>query len=191
MAGGFGQKPNSKNKSFIKNGSNSEVFKDLPTTSTEKKVNNSGILFPGQSVELSKPQTESINWNKEFLFKSIQVEQQSIVNRQSEELVSAINEIRLEIKKLINVTENLDQEIVNIPLEENSENNQYQLNFLFRIKRLIENFRKNISDAGVWMESFTHKKSRRNAFWGKARNKKNGGEQYLLSGEHSASRSAN
>lgn len=190
MAGGFGQKPNSKNKSFTKTGLNSEIFKDFPANSTEKKIN-SGVLFPGQSVDLSKPKAESINWNKEFLFKSIQVEQQTIVNRQSQELTSEINEIRLEIKKLIDTTDNLDQEIISISLEEISENSQYQLNFLSRIKILIQNFRKNISEAGVWMESFTHKKSRRNAFWGKARNKKSGGEQYLFSGEHSASRSTN
>jgi len=188
MAGGFGQKPNSKNKSFLKAGSNSEVFKDFPTNSTEKKINNSGILFPGQSIEFSPKQNQPINWNKEFL---IQNEEQLIFSRENEELVSAINELRLEIKQLINTTENLDQEIINIPLENITETNHYQLNFLIRIKNLIKNFRKNISQAQVWLESFTHKKNRRNAFWGHVKNKKNGGEQYLFSGEHSASRSAN
>ena len=191
MAGGFGQKSNSKNKSFLKTVSNNEVFKDSPTDSAGKKINNSGTLFPGQSIEFPQKQTETINWNKEFLFKSIQVEQQSIINRQNDEIQQAINEIRLEIKKLIDTTENLDQEIINIPLENITENNTYQLNFLSRIKNLIQNFRKNISEAGVWLEGFTHKKNRRNAFWGHVKNKKNGGEQYLFSGEHSASRSAN
>jgi hypothetical protein len=65
---------------------------------------------------------------------------------------------------------------------------EYQLNFFQRIKMIIINFRKNITEAGVWLESFNHKKGKKNAYRNKS---KSGGQKYTDSGEHSAARSAN
>jgi hypothetical protein len=190
MAGSFGVKPNSKDKKFVKN-NNSEILKDFHSPSDKIIPKLFGTLFPGQSVEINQPEQpkNNINWAKEFL--TVNQEQTVFINKHTQEIEQSINQLRLEIKNLIQDTQELDVEIQQTVFQDTTEFNQYQLNFLERIKILVINFRKNISQSCVWLESLNSKKSKKNAFWGKARNKKNGGEQYLFSGEHSASRSAN
>jgi hypothetical protein len=192
MAGGLGFKFDPKNKKLVKK-NNSEILKDFSDSSqpkTEKKL--SGILFPGQSINLKQEkQPNNINWNHEFLLKTANQEQPLFVNQHHQEIQQAINEILNEIKKLKLSTDNLTHEIDQASEQNIPEANEYQLKFLQRIKNIIVQFRQNINQSCVWMESFNHKKSRKNAFWGNVRNKKNGGEQYLFSSEHSASRSAN
>jgi hypothetical protein len=191
MAGSFGFKPNQKSKTLIKK-NNSEVLKEFSESSSSKsEKKTSGKLFPGQSFHPNQESSpNNINWNREFLFKTSSEEHPVFVNQHQQEIQQAINEILEEIKKLKLTTDNLDHEIVQATEQNVSEINEYQLRFLQRIKNLIVQFRQNIDQSCVWMDHFNHKKSRKNAFWNKAKSK-NGGEQYLMSGEHSASRSAN
>lgn len=190
MAGGFGQKPNSKNK--IIRQSNGEVIKDSSII-FGKKDNSSGTLSPGESVNFNQKE-KPINWNREFLSQSIKQEQTVFVNQHTQEIKQEIEDLRLEIKKLVQEAQDLSSEVTDIEkaVDQNiTDFSEYQINFFTRLKTFIINYRKNVSEAQVWLESFNAKKSRKNAFWNKAKNKKSGGEQYLLSGEHSASRSAN
>jgi len=192
MAGGFGSKPNPKNKGLVKNNNNSEILKDFHPPSDNFTNKLFGTLFPGQSLEINpEKKPPQVNWNQEFITKSVTQEQTLFVNQHTQEVQKAISELQSEIKNLIQVTENLDQNIEQTVAQNIAEVSDYQLKFLERIKIFVINFRKNISQSCIWMESFNHKKSRKNAFWGNVRNKKNGGEQYLFSSEHSASRSAN
>ncbi len=180
MAGGYGSKPDPKRK-LISNNSN-EVLKEFSNPFC-------GILFPGQSVEINKKEaTTNIRWNREFLIKSVKEEQSIFVNSHSQEVEKAINNLRLEIKKLVEVTQDLNHEIVQTVQQNVVDFSEYQLNFFQRLKMIIVNFRKNISEAGVWMESFNHKKSKCNAYRNKA---KSGGTKYTDSGEHAVARSAN
>lgn len=193
MAGGFGFKQNPKNKTVFKK-NNSEILKEFPDqqpSNISKKA--SGTLFPGQSLRLhpQESQPNQINWSHEFTPKTAAQEQSLFVNQRLQETDTAINELRREIKQLITSTDNLEAEIARVADQNIAETSQYQLNFLSRIKSLIVQFRKNIDQSCLWLESFNRKKSRKNAFWGTVINKKSGGEQYLLSGEHSVSRSAN
>ena len=189
MAGSYGSKPNPKNKGYIKN-NNNEALKDLSTAPAKKSENKLfGILFPGQSVEINKKETTTnISWNREFLIKSVVKEQSIFINNHSQEVERTIKELRLEIKKLIEVTENIDQSVVQSTEQNVVDFSEYQLNFFQRLKMIIVNFRKNISEAGVWMESFNHKKSKCNAYRNKS---KSGGTKYTDSGEHAVARSAN
>ena len=194
MAGGFVIKPNQKGKTFNIKKNNSEILKEFPDKAILNKPKLSGILFPGQSVRLNsaeenKPNT--INWNREFLTKPINQEHAIFVNQHSQEVKQAIDQLKDEIKKLVISSENLSQEVVQAAQQNTPDNNEYQLNFLQRIKHLIINFRQNIDESCIWFQNFNRKKSRKNAFWGNVRNKKGGGEQYLFSGEHSVARSAN
>ena len=193
MAGGFGSKFDPKNKKLIKK-NNSEILKDFSDTSqTKSEPKLFGRLFPGQSIHLNqeKQPNRNINWNREFLFKTATEKQALFVNQHQQEIQQAINEILDEIKKLKLSTDNITHEVIQASEQNIPEANEYQLKFLQRIKNLIIQFRQNIDQSCVWMECLSRKKSRKNAFWGSVRNKKNGGEQYLFSGEHSASRSAN
>jgi hypothetical protein len=193
MAGGFGSKFDPKNKRSVKK-NNSEIlkeFSDISQVKSEPKL--FGRLFPGQSIHLNqeKQPNKDIDWNREFLTKTATEAQPLFVNQHHQEIQQAINEILDEIKKLKLSTDNLTHEIDQASEQNIPEANEYQLKFLQRIKNIIIQFRQNIDQSCVWMECFNRKRSRKNAFWGNVRNKKNGGEQYLFSGEHSASRSAN
>jgi len=192
MAGGFGFKLNSKNKNLSKK-NNSEILKEFPDSHTKKETPKLfGTLFPGQSVDINPQKNETkINWSQEYITKSLTKEQSLFVNQHTQEIERSIQEIRLEIKKLTKSTEVLDNEITKAVSQNIPEANEYQITFLQRIKNLIIKFRQHVDESCVWLSNFNHKKSRKNAFWGNVKNKKNGGEQYLFSGEHTASRSAN
>lgn len=189
MAGGFGQKSNSKSKTIIKTNSN-EIIKDSVQSFSNDK--SSGVLSPGQSVDIHhQSEKTSINWSREFLSQSAKQEQSLFINQHSQEIKQEIEELRFEIKKLIESADVLNNEIseIEVSVDQNIiDFSEYQLNFFQRIKKIVVNFQKNISEASIWMESFNHKKNRRNAFWNRS---KSGGQQYQQSGEHSASRSAN
>jgi hypothetical protein len=124
MAGSYGFKSNLKGK--VASNSN-ETLKNFPDPFR-------GVLFPGQSIELNSKETINTKWNREFLTKTITQEQAIFVNSNNKEIEKAINELRLEIKNLIETTENLAQEI-QISTESNIVDfNEYQLNFFQRIK---------------------------------------------------------
>jgi hypothetical protein len=195
MAGGFGSKQNPKNNLFNKSGfNNNEILKSSDSYTNEKPQHFglNGILRLGQPVEINKAKSVEHNWKKEFLSSNnLGKEQQTLIRQQQAELQRSIDELRTEIKKLVISAEGLETEVEQVAFQPVVEANDYQLNVLQRIKRLIANFTLNISQAGIWCESFSRKKNKRNAFWSTVRNKKIGGEQYLFSSEHSAARSTN
>lgn len=193
MAGGLGFKINPKNKNFNKKNNNSEVLKNSPDYYSQSKTKNlSGTLLPGQSVDINPSQKEpKINWSHEYTTKPISTELSLFVNHHSQEIKNEIDNLRLEIKKLVQSTQNLDHEITQVIEQNIPQANEYQLSFLQRIKKIIISFRQKVDESSLWLNSLNHKKSRKNAFWGNVKNKKSGGEQYLFSSEHSVSRSAN
>jgi hypothetical protein len=192
MAGGFAIKPNPKNKSFNLKKNNSEVLKEFPDGSAVNKPKLSGTLFPGQSLNLHKTEDQSKpNFTREFLTKTVNQEHAIFVNQHTQEIKQAIDQLKNEIQKLVISAQDLDHEIVQAAEQNIPEPNEYQLNFIQRIRNLIVQFRQNIDESCIWLQSFNRKKTRKNAFWGNVRNKKGGGEQYLFSGEHSVARSAN
>ena len=181
MAGGFGQKSNPKQIKSL----SSEVINNFPSNSPQSNENDSGILNPGQSVEFNKEQPKQ-NWNQEFLSDSLETSQKLIIQRQGKETNQKIEDIRSEIITLIATSEEKPkQEIIKTPLINIPEKNQYQLNFLERIKKSIK---QDISESNIWLDTFNQKRSKQRSFWGRA---KKGGQKYLFSGEHNASRSAN
>lgn len=190
--GGFNGKFNQKKVSPFEKANSSEVLTDSQVNSAPPKFSLSGILGLNQTVEISKNTQKSENWGKEFLgnINLIQQQEKLIFDQKQKDLEKNVAELLEEIKKLTKSTDNLEKDIQNIPLENIPEISEYQINFLTRIKNFIVNFRKNINEAGVWLESFNAKKKKRNSFWNKAKDKKHGGEQYLMSNEHSAARSA-
>ena len=192
MAGGFGTKQLPKGK-FGPKKNNSEILKEFSVDSSVTKPKIFGTLFPGQSIHPNQESVKKsdINWNREFsVSKSVTQEQVVFINHHTQEIKQAIDELRCEIKKLTLSTDNLNQEIIQAVEQNIPETNEYQLTFIQRLRNIIIEFRQNIDESSVWLQSFNRKKSRKNAFWNKAKSK-NGGEQYLFSSEHSASRSAN
>jgi hypothetical protein len=201
MAGGWAQpKRDTKNKSYKNSGFSNEVLKDSYSApnrpiSSESKPTFSlrGVLGLGQSVELNKAPKST--WNQEFLLGANHLAQQEkvLLSQKHEELKREIKSLQEEIKKLVKVTENVDKSVEVAADTLIIEANIYQLNFLERLKNFVIQIRRNVSQAGIWLETFQSKKKKKNYFWNtvKNRKKKGGGEQYLFSNEHSTARSVN
>lgn len=196
MAGGFRSKFDPKNLKHNNSGFTSEFLKSSGgnkvsshSPETPKKVSFSGILGLGQSIEFDnkKPFPEN---NSNLIFSHLEQEHQALNQNLDQEVQKEIDSIRVEISKLIQVTQNLDVEIEKVALDSHIDTNQYQLNFLQRIRMILINFRKNISESTNWLHLFESKKRKKNAFWNNVKKKQGGGEQYLFSNEHSAARSA-
>jgi len=187
MAGGFGYQKNQKN-----NLNKNELAPSSQGVDNAPKFSLKGILNLGQSIEINKPQKIDSTWKKETLFGEnyLQKQEETLIRQQQGELQQEIKDLSNEIKKLVNSAQNLEVEVEKAALESIIEVNEYQISFLKRIKNLIIDFTQNISESNIWISALNNKKQKRNAFWNKAKSK-NGGEQYLMSSEHSASRSAN
>lgn len=190
MAGGISHKSDLKKKANF-TGFTSEVLKDSQqdyrASKPEPKVkfSLSGILGLNQTVEIAKSQDKKVN----FFVNHLELEQKTLFDSRQRELEKQISELQAEIQKLIKVTEGLGKEVANVALTPIPQVSEYQINFLQRVRTFIENFRKNISSASLWLESLMTRKRKRNYYWSMFKSKK-GGEQYLFSGEHSAARSA-
>jgi molecular chaperone GrpE (heat shock protein) len=191
--GSFHGKVDPKKTKFFGVNKSNEILSDSQTNTAPKKFSLSGILGLNQTVEInSNTSTKTESWGKEFLgnINNVQEQERTLLNQRQNELENTIKELQTEIRNLTKSTDNLNQDVQNVALENIPEVSEYQINFLTRIKNFIINFRKNISEASSWLESFSKKKRKRNYFWSMAKSKK-GGEQYLMSSEHSASRSVN
>jgi hypothetical protein len=150
MAGGFGLKSNPKSKVVKKN--NSEILESFSDTSRSKpKIRVFGQLFPGQSFhpnQEAQSKKEDINWNREFLAKTINEEQHLFVNQHNQEIQQTINQILDEIKKLKLSVDNLDHEVIQAS-EQNIPSHEYQLSSFKEFKNLIIQFRQNIDQSCV------------------------------------------
>jgi len=189
----FGAKQDPKNPKHFKGGNSSEILKDsqgVVFSSESPKASFfglKGVLRPGQTVELG--QNNNRQEGPAFV-NYLDRETQILIDNRQHQIKKEIDDLKDEIKKLTNVTENLDRQISTAASQTIAEASEYQIRFFQRLKNLITNLRHNIADASIWLSAFTAKKKKRNYFWSTVKNKKGGGEQYLFSNEHSAARSA-
>ena len=191
MAGGINQKdPRKKQTSnqFFAGQNSPEYTKQAQNQSQNKPrtFGLSGILDLNQSAEIS--QSSETNFAKE-LYQPSHLEKESnlLFSQEKEELKKAINELITQIKKLSKSAKNTKKEVSNAILLPTLDNSLYQINFLQRLKNFLKNVTKNVNEAGEWMEMFAIKCKQRGKFWDRS---KKLGQQYMFSGEHSASRSA-
>ncbi len=143
--------------------------------------------FPQGKTLFEQKETLEKKFKKEFLYQAqrIRTEEKEIFNREKGKLKEQIDGLKLEIKAMADSTQELETEVKKASLIEPREVNEYQTNFLKRLKNFIKNFRKNLDEASQWLETLNQRSGKR--FWGRV---KKGGSSYLLSGEHSASRAA-
>lgn len=191
MAGGVWTNPK---KSTPKAGAfGNEILKDSTEVikSQPKKFSLGGILGLNQIVDIGRQENKLQSWGQEFFGKVNHLEQEEkvLLDSRQKELEKQIGELQAEIIKLTKATAGLEKQVENVALNPIIEANDYQINFLNRIRVFIANFRQNISEASIWLNAFSAKKKKRNFFWNQVKNKK-GGEQYLFSNEHSIARSA-
>jgi len=153
------------------------------------KFSLSGILGLNQTVELHR---QSEKPPEIVFFKNHLVEEQkTLFDTHQAELQREVASLRQEIQQLIKQSSKLDQKVEIAAIQPIVEVNSYQISFLRRLRILISNFRRNVSEAGCWLDVLKKRKNKKNAFWGNVKNKKTGGEQLLFSNESSLARSAN
>ena len=180
MAGGnsFTKNPQEKG-GFSQVFNTSEVLKDSQPSKHTSIFE--GVLF-NNSQEQKKP--ESIEVPR--VDNQVQREITILASQDKQQEAEEIKKLQQEIQSLIPVTEGLTKDVSNVPLINIPEINDYQLNFLQRIKNFITIFRKDASDSNSGLEIHSHRTAKR--FGSKA---KSGGQKYRDSSEHAIARSAN
>lgn len=197
MAGGFTGPKDPKWKNISKNSFSSEVLKDsqqsfsAPKTENKPSFGLKGILGLNQKVEFNKNNTKSAE-NKFFFgqLNHLDKEYQQILESKQHELKKSIDELRIEIQKLIKNTAQVNKDVEVAAMANIAEISEYQIGYLQRLKTFFATINQSISESCLWLSSLNTKKKKRNAFWNTVKNKKAGGEQYLFSNEHSVARSA-
>ncbi|MBI2465360.1 hypothetical protein HYV64_04425 [Candidatus Shapirobacteria bacterium] len=189
MAGGSVTKSDPK-KVHTKNFFGSESQPESQTNSSPlppQKFSLRGILGIGQTIEFGEKSPSS----KEIFsgISHLQHEVQVLFDQRQKDLEKALVELRSEIAKLANNTDNLEKSVENIAINEITDISEYQVNFFIRIRNFIATVRQSISETCLWVQAFASKKKKRNYFWNTAKNKKKGGDAFMFSDESGVSRS--
>jgi hypothetical protein len=152
----------------------------------------SGEIFVGESLEIREIMTGEHEEKQRLrvqltLERSLRLEEQSHINKKTNELKIQLKTIQEEVLILAQNTQGLSKEIQIATMQAPIEPGIYHLVFFEKLLEFIKSFRKKIEEASVWLHSTNTRAAKKNA-WG-ARYKKHGAK-YLLSGEHYLSRSA-
>lgn len=152
----------------------------------------SGELIPGESLDLQEVYTgrqaikeqEKTTMRQEFRLRE---EEMMLVSKKSKELSLQIDAIHDEVSKIAHATPQLSREIELAAILAPHDPSSYELFFLKHVLSFILNFRKNIENASVWLNTANGRAAKKNV-WGA--NYKKYGARYLLSGEHYSGRAA-
>jgi hypothetical protein len=117
----------------------------------------------------------------------LEKEEQMLVERQLGQLKLQLSAIHEEIMKVVQVTNDLEQEVQIAALQGPGNPSQYELFFLEHILSFIKSFREKAENARTWL-SLQNKRASKKNVWGQNYKKMKG--KYLLSKEHYVSRSA-
>ena len=152
----------------------------------------SGEILIGETLEIREIMTGEHEEKQRlraqlFLERSIRLEEQSHINKKTNELKIQLKAIQEEVLILAQNTQGLSKEIQIATMQAPIEPGIYHLVFFEKLLEFIKSFRKRIEEASVWLHSTNTRAAKKNV-WG-ARYKKHGAK-YLLSGEHYLSRSA-
>ncbi len=152
----------------------------------------SGEILVGETLEIREVMTGEHEEKQRLraqltLERSIRLEEQSHINKKTNELTIQLKAIQEEVLILAQNTQGLSKEIQIATMQAPIEPGIYHLVFFEKLLEFIKSFRKKIEEASVWLHSTNTRAAKKNV-WG-ARYKKHGAK-YLLSGEHYLSRSA-
>lgn len=185
----------SQNKTYSKSkGQNKKGNKKVPQSWIEALKRSGEIPSQQQEdeVEKAKQEKEDLETRHEkvqFHLKRIKKQEKEIYNRKQRETQEKIKQLREQVEALAEKSENLKQEL-KVAAEQRVINpGESDISFLESLIKAIKRFREKIEDASIWLKAWNQKKQKQGVFWSKVNSKK-GGAQFLLSSEHSASRSA-
>lgn len=169
-----------------------ESINENSQNSAPQKFSLRGILGLNQSVEIHQEKADKL-WTKEnFHLNIISEQDRKALENKQQELEAVVEQLKLEVKKLTIATSELDSDLSHATMENTPEINEYQVNFLTRLKNLVIAFRRNINEASCWVDTFNKKNSKKqknSGYWKNLKSK--GGTKYMMSDEHSVARSVN
>jgi len=157
-----------------------------------KPQNFSGEILVGESLEIREIMSGEHKERQRLraqltLERSMRLEEQSYVDRKTNELKIQLKAIQEEILVLVQNTQGLTDETQIAAMQVSIEPGVYHLVFFEKLLEFIKSFRKRINEASVWLHT-TNKRAAKKNIWGKRY--KDHGAKYLLSGEHYLTRSA-
>ncbi len=115
-------------------------------------------------------------------------EWEQVYSAKDKQVEKKIEEIRQELQALAKQIVKYDQNIIQAIQTQVVTPGVYHISFFEHIKQIIALIRKNVSEANSWLSVFKKRSAQKGgAFWN---NTKKGGTSYMMSGEHSAARSA-
>ncbi len=115
-------------------------------------------------------------------------EWEQIYSAKDKQVEKKIEEIRHELQALAKQIIKYDQNVTGAIQTQVVNPGVYHISFFEHIKQIIALIKKNVTEANSWLSVFKKRSSQKGGtFWA---NTKKGGTSYMMSGEHSASRSA-
>ncbi|MBI2310692.1 hypothetical protein HYU90_02630 [Candidatus Collierbacteria bacterium] len=115
-------------------------------------------------------------------------EWEQVYSAKDKQIEKQIEEIRQELQALAKQIVKYDQNVTGAIQAQVVTPGIYHVSFFEHIKQIIALIRKNVTEANSWLSVFKKRSAQKGgAFW---ENTKKGGTSYMMSGEHSASRSA-
>lgn len=173
----------------LKQGSSHTKPKHIPNNlELEKKWGKDTGLSPEILQKLQEAGGESDHPVEKQLF-YLKRQEVELFNSQTAKLTREVQALHAEVAELAKVTDNLSAEEKNQAFLDPPEANVYELTILKRLRELIFKARTNVAKASHWIEASNNRRKKRN-FWGRFKDKKQGGSQLLLSGETYLTRSA-
>jgi uncharacterized protein DUF5660 len=134
-------------------------------------------------AEFLKSRDQKIRSQERNLHQQQQRSETVLFNRQNEETKKQIEEIKISIKQILIATKDTSAELIEAEktiMTTTVEVGTYQINFLSRVRRLIELAKKRISEANHWLDMFNTRNQHRSYYWGQV---KKSGTKFMLSHE--------
>lgn len=113
-------------------------------------------------------------------------EWEQVYSAKDKQIQRQIEEIRLQLKDLAKQIVKYDQNITVAIQNQVVNPGAYHLSFFEHLREVIMLIKKNVSEANSWLSLYNKRAKQKGAFMG---NVKKGGTAYMMSGEHSITRS--
>ncbi len=156
----------------------SQIFNRRPRT-----LPRDGALSPDQKLNFGKIIEEEKTETKEAIggfYKRARSREKLVFSQKEEEVKNQIQALREEIKKLINLTQEVAQETEKVALEEVVMPGTYHLNFFEKIRSLLALARKRIEESRTWLSLCKSRSKKQSHYWAQV---KKSGTKFMLSQE--------
>jgi hypothetical protein len=157
----------------------------------DKPKKQSADIHPGESLSfedlISGKHEENQKLKKQIAFeRRLTQEERSVSKKKTNELKVQLQALMQEVKNLAKTTQGLGEKVEVAAMQAPSQPGIYHLIYFEKIIEFIQNFRKKIDNASVWLNA-SNKRAEKKNYWAMYKKK---GASFLLSGESYSQRSA-